>query len=401
MIQGCLLLLVLFTATVSIYISQSFSRDQSNSQQLNTLRRFFSPRMIETLEKNEDLIERYYQRWLSVFFIDIVGFTSKSEQMSSDIEGVAEKLRNVMDIAREIIVENHQGIVDKFMGDAVMGWIGGHFSTHWNQLSDSRRQLFQDEIEDLERNIANLQRISPQHQQIHQNKPAEQKSSNSSAQLKALKEELEDFKDKVEANMVSNPLLLDFHEKQMHNYKKTVVRSAVSCCLEISQRVSEQKDPTDFTGVKIGIASGNVLVGNFGSSHQLGFTVLGHTVNLAARLESASGQFGCRILIDQESHKFLADDPDFAFRQMPRFMVKGISNTDKFYEPFWKENVNLEFLSHFNLAVQAIENDELENSIRLLSCANDMQKDNTTRFLIEQCQRALQSGQQLQIHIHK
>ena len=52
-------------------------------------------------------------------------------------------------------------------------------------------------------------------------------------------------------------------------------------------------------------------------------------------------------------------------------------------------------------AVQAIENDELENSIRLLSRATDMQKDNTTRFLIEQCQRALQSGQQLQIHIHK
>lgn len=70
--------------------------------------------------------------------------------MSSDIEGIAEKLRNVMDIAREIIVENHQGIVDTFMGDAVMGWIGGHVSTHWNQLSDSRRQLFQDEIEDLE-----------------------------------------------------------------------------------------------------------------------------------------------------------------------------------------------------------------------------------------------------------
>ena len=143
------------------------------------------------------------------------------------------------------------------------------------------------------------------------------------------------------------------------------------------------------------------MIGNFGSSHQLGFTVLGHTVNLAARLESASGQFGCRILIDQESHKFLADDPNFVFRQMPRFMVKGISNTDKFYEPFWKENVNLKFLSHFNLAVQAIENDELENSIRLLSRANDTQKDNTTRFLIEQCQRALQSGQQLQIHIHK
>ena len=70
-IQGCLLLLVLFTATVSIYISQSFSRDQSNSQQLNVLRRFFSPRMIETLEKNEDLIERYYQRWLSVFLLTL------------------------------------------------------------------------------------------------------------------------------------------------------------------------------------------------------------------------------------------------------------------------------------------------------------------------------------------
>ena len=38
-------------------------------------------------------------------------------------------------------------------------------------------------------------------------------------------------------------------------------------------------------GIRIGISSGNAIVGNFGSSTRFSYTAVGDTVNLASRLE--------------------------------------------------------------------------------------------------------------------
>ena len=49
--------------------------------------------------------------------------------------------------------------------------------------------------------------------------------------------------------------------------------------------ISRGIDPIDF---RIGIASGEVMVGNIGSYERFNYTVLGDTVNLASRLEAIS-----------------------------------------------------------------------------------------------------------------
>jgi class 3 adenylate cyclase/tetratricopeptide (TPR) repeat protein len=65
------------------------------------------------------------RRVVSVLFVDLVGFTSLSE--NRDSEDVRALITEYFDVAKEI-VDNFGGTVDKFIGDAVMAWWGAETS---------------------------------------------------------------------------------------------------------------------------------------------------------------------------------------------------------------------------------------------------------------------------------
>ena len=50
---------------------------------------------------------------------------------------------------------------------------------------------------------------------------------------------------------------------------------------------------------RIGISTGNVIGGSVGAGQRLSFTLLGDTVNLAARLEELNKKYGTRILLSR------------------------------------------------------------------------------------------------------
>jgi adenylate cyclase len=82
--------------------------------------------------------------------------------------------------------------------------------------------------------------------------------------------------------------------------------------------------------VRMGLASGEVTVGNIGSETSRGYTVIGDTVNLASRLEQANKFYGTGILVSATTRDLAGDS--LAFREIDSLRVAGKLEPVKVYE---------------------------------------------------------------------
>jgi adenylate cyclase len=71
--------------------------------------------------------------------------------------------------------------------------------------------------------------------------------------------------------------------------------------------LSKYKDVVTELSCRIGINSGHMIVGNMGSKNVFDYTVMGDSVNLAARLEGANKRYGTHIMISEETYKIVKD----------------------------------------------------------------------------------------------
>jgi len=83
---------------------------------------------------------------------------------------------------------------------------------------------------------------------------------------------------------------------------------AVSCAVAMHRRLKEMQaaGKTPIQGMRIGINTGEAIVGNIGHARRMDFTVIGDMVNVAARLLEVARELEAGIVISEATQRELA-----------------------------------------------------------------------------------------------
>jgi adenylate cyclase len=214
-----------------------------------TFGKYVDPRIVAGLIDRPELTDPTgSRRQMTILFCDMKGFTSFSEGMTP--AGLVNVLNRYLTVISDPVRHNN-GIIDKYIGDAVMAFWGPPFTGAEEQ---ARLACFS-ALEQL-------------------------------AALPGFQAELPDL---------------------------TGVRRGLP-----------------IVNIRVGIATGEVVIGSIGSELTRSYTVIGDTVNFASRLEGASKAYGTRVLIS-EATQLLAGDA-VETREIDAVLVVGKSEPERIFE---------------------------------------------------------------------
>jgi class 3 adenylate cyclase len=170
---------------------------------------------------------------------------------------------------------------------------------------------------------------------------------------------------------------------------------AVRAALDSIKALDDLDDPY-FRQVKIGGASSDdCLIGAFGTSARLSYTILGDTTNVAARLEPACAQCQTQNLFCETTYRLCAQRPDIVWRRWGRIRVAGRDAPLTVYEAFDAgDQPDWSFVATYERALEAFERKDFDRARELFLLADSQRPggDGPSRGYAGWCESLILEG---------
>jgi adenylate cyclase len=182
------------------------------------------------------------------------------------------------------------------------------------------------------------------------------------------------------------------------DHSRLACLAALDTQAELRQLVEQQRqtDPL-FPPLKmrVGISTGEVVVGDCGSHRRFDYTAIGDTVNLGARLESANKYFGTKIMICQNCYR--QNQETIEARCLGAVRVVGKKQGIGVYELLGRKGDldpdTRQFVSLFESAVRYFQNREFAKAAENLDCCLQSRPHDKAALLYQKTiQSLLQTG---------
>lgn len=175
---------------------------------------------------------------------------------------------------------------------------------------------------------------------------------------------------------------------------------ALEAALEMrlqTKRISEiWKDRLHFDiYTRIGINTGEVIVGNMGSKRKFDFTVMGDNVNISARLEAINKFYGTDIIVSERTIKNNMEK--YLIRELDNLLVKGKSKPIKIFQLISESNeisdIDWQFIiKEFEEGIRLYREKDFRQSIqRFQKIVNIYPNDKPSLLYIKRCEEFIQN----------
>ncbi|MBX9830178.1 MAG: HAMP domain-containing protein [Xanthobacteraceae bacterium] len=234
---------------LSLAFNRMIEQLRRNERVRETFGRYIDPQVVKGLLDQPALAAAEGQRrTMTVLFCDMKAFATLSEGVTP--QGLVKVMNRYLSTMSEPI-RHHRGIIDKYIGDAIMAYWGPPFV----EEADQARLACLAAI-DMVGRVATLRK-------------------------------------------------------------------------EIPELLGVRNIPVE-CDVRIGIATGEALVGSIGSEFMMSYTVMGDNVNLASRLETANKEYGSHVFASEATAR--AAGPEIETREIDRVVVAGQSQAAGVFE---------------------------------------------------------------------
>ncbi|MBF0236582.1 MAG: GAF domain-containing protein [SAR324 cluster bacterium] len=129
--------------------------------------------------------------------------------------------------------------------------------------------------------------------------------------------------------------LFDYPEKDPVNSTLNAVNAAIAMQQAV-QLYNQHRQSVGYSPVRIGIGlhRGPVVIGTVGGQDRMDSTVVGDTVNIAARMEGLTKYYGASIIVSRTVRYLMMEQKHLCFRELDWIQVKGKTEATGIYEVF-------------------------------------------------------------------